>query len=169
MDAELRKAIAKHIPSIEDQENAIAVDAVVRRGVEEAKKEAGGDGDSKAKPGLHPLRPGAVALPPATLARALPHLRRLMPRRGDSSNGGKGVNGEGERVLGALDLLQGGRVVFPMARKAAEAPLKEGEVSTARCGALRLTALGRPPPPSETNDFGLMPCRSSQQESFSTN
>lgn len=58
---------------------------------------------------------GTLSLPPATLAKALPHIRRLMPRE------------EGEAAASALELLRGGRLQFPD-KRVAGASAKVGEV-----------------------------------------
>ena len=76
-------------------------------------------GDSRSAGGGATRAAGEIALPPSTLAKALPHMKRLMPR------GGEGAVAKGR---GMLELLQGGGLVFPDA-PGNRAALKQGDVS----------------------------------------
>lgn len=114
VDSDLREKILERLPTIEDQEQAAEASAATAATSEEAESTPAGR-----------TRAGAarVTLNPATLARALPHIRRLMAR-------GSGETGDGHAasVGGLLGLLQGGGLVFPDARGAAAAAMKHGEV-----------------------------------------
>lgn len=101
VEADLRRKIADHLPPIDDEHDPLA--AKKPRYSDAA--ESGGDQQSQ-----------GVSLPPATLAKALPHIRRLMPPVG----GG-----------GMLALLKGGGLVFPD-KPSNTPPLKQGEVRIAQ-------------------------------------
>lgn len=109
MDADLRERISDRLPSVEEQ----AADATAAAAPVPAEAAAAGKREA----------PARVTLPPTTLARALPHIRRLMGR-GDGEGGGGLAS-----VGGTLGLLRGGGLVFPEAHAAASAALKQTEVS----------------------------------------
>ena len=104
VDADLRRKIAEHLPPVEDGQDTVA--SVTAVGCTDA-AERGGERRSSAE----------VSLPPATLARALPHIRRHLP---------PGETG------GMLALLRGGGLVFPDKPSNAP-PLKQGEVRCQCC------------------------------------
>ncbi|CAM9656913.1 unnamed protein product [Ectocarpus sp. 6 AP-2014] len=114
VDSDLREKISERLPTIEDQEQAAAAAAAASAVTTEEAESAPAGG----------ARAGAarVTLNPATLARALPHIRRLMAR-----GSGEGGDGHAASVGGLLGLLQGGGLVFPDARGAASAGMKHGE------------------------------------------
>ncbi|CAN0076333.1 unnamed protein product, partial [Ectocarpus sp. 8 AP-2014] len=114
VDSDLREKISERLPTIEDQEQAAAAAAAASAATPEEVESAPAGG----------ARAGAarVTLNPATLARALPHIRRLMAR-----GSGEGGDGHATSVGGLLGLLQGGGLVFPDARGAASAAMKHGE------------------------------------------
>lgn len=109
VDSDLRKKISDRLPSIEDQELAAVATT------------ASASSDAEAADGKG--APVRISLTPATLARALPHIRRVMGRGSGSGSGG------GEAARGsALGLLRGGGLVFPESRATAVAAMKHGEV-----------------------------------------
>lgn len=111
VDPDLRDKISDRLPSIEDQEQAaVALAAAVVATARDSS--ADGRGEDTAVKGA-----ARVTLPPATLARALPHIRRVM-----------GNNGQAGSVRSALGLLRGGGLVFPEGRAAAAAAMKHTEV-----------------------------------------
>ncbi len=120
MDSDLRAKISDSLPSIEDQENAAATAASEAAATATAAAApAGGGGRDEATAagvagGNGAARP-KVTLTPGTLARALPHIRRLAG------------SGQAGSVRGALGLLRGGGLVFPETRATAAAAMKQTE------------------------------------------
>lgn len=113
MDSDLRDKISDRLPSIEDQEQAAAAAAA---------RDSGGEAPGAAtEVGGGAAAPARVTLTPATLARALPHIRRLTAESG-------GDGGQTGSVRSALGLLRGGGLVFPEAHAAAAAAVKQTEV-----------------------------------------
>eukprot|EP00903_Cladosiphon_okamuranus_P007135 g6930.t1 len=122
VDPDLRDKISGHLPSIEDQEEAAAAVAAAAapppppptRGgsADGLRADTAGTGAAAAAAAAA----ARVTLPPATLARALPHIRRVM-----------GNNGQEGSVRSALGLLRGGGLVFPESRAAAAAAMKHTE------------------------------------------
>lgn len=124
MDSDLRGKISDSLPSIEDQENAAATvaseatAAATAAAATAAAAPAGGGGrDEATTAGAAGENGGAasvagaprVTLTPGTLARALPHIRRLAG------------SGQAGSVRGTLGLLRGGGLVFPETQAAAAA------------------------------------------------
>eukprot|EP00752_Nemacystus_decipiens_P011015 g9788.t1 len=112
VDPDLREKISDRLTSIEDQDqvaDATLAAAAAARGSSEEEPQA--DAAGKGAAGA-----ARVTLTPATLARALPHIRRL--------TGNDGQTGSGR---GALGLLRGGGLVFPEARAGAAAAMKQTE------------------------------------------
>lgn len=130
MDPDLRKKISDRLPSIEDEEQAAAAAAASEAATKTNTTAADAKGAAAAR----------VTLTPATLARALPHIRRVMGHGGgDGSGSGDGEGGgagrQSARLRGsALGLLRGGGLVFPEARAAAAAAMKHGEVGAWEAG-----------------------------------
>lgn len=119
VDADLRDKISERLPSIDDQEQAAeAAAAASAAAAAAAARDSREDCPGADTTGAGSAAAARVTLTPATLARALPHIRRLT-----------GNDGKTGSVRGALGLLRGGGLVFPAARAATAAAMKQTEVS----------------------------------------